>query len=44
MMDTQPRFFDSLLLAGFRYEKLSDHLLEREFRGTNFGIIAIQRR
>ena len=44
MMDTQPRFFDFLTKAGFRYEKLADHLLEREFRGSNFGIIAIQRR
>lgn len=44
MMDTQPRFFDLLSHAGFRYEKLADHLLEREFRGSNFGIIAIQRR
>lgn len=44
MNDTQPVFFDSLTKAGFRYEKLADHLLEKEFRGSNFGIIAIQRR
>ena len=44
MTDTQPAFFDVLTKAGFRYEKLADHLLEKEFRGSNFGIIAIQRR
>mmetsp|Transcript_13406 Transcript_13406/g.29116 ORF Transcript_13406/g.29116 Transcript_13406/m.29116 type:complete len:297 (+) Transcript_13406:52-942(+) len=44
MTDTQPVFFDLLTKAGFRYEKLADHLLEREFRGSNFGIVAIQRR
>lgn len=44
MTDTQPVFFDLLTKTGFRYEKLADHLLEREFRGSNFGIIAIQRR
>ncbi len=44
MTDTQPVFFDLLTEAGFRYEKLADHLLEREFRGSNFGIIAIQKR
>lgn len=43
MTDTQPAFFD-LLTKAFRYEKLADHLLEKEFRGSNFGIIAIQRR
>jgi predicted nicotinamide N-methyase len=43
MTDTQPVFFDLLTEAGFRYEKLADHLLEREFRGSNFGIIAIQK-
>ena len=44
MSDTQPRFFDLLTKSGFRYEKLSDHLLDPEFRGRNFGIIAIQKR
>ncbi|KAL9187974.1 hypothetical protein ACHAXT_006352 [Thalassiosira profunda] len=44
MTDTQPVFFDLLTKAEFRYEKLSDHLLEREFRGGNFGIVAIQKR
>ena len=45
MADTQPVFFDRLTDAGFRYEKLADHLLEREFRGGNsFGLFAIQRR
>ena len=44
MTDTQPVFFDKLTKAGFRYEKLADHLLEKEFRGSNFGLFAIQRR
>lgn len=44
MTDTQPVFFDKLTKAGFRYEKLADHLLEKEFRGSNFGIFVIQRR
>ncbi|KAL3810940.1 hypothetical protein ACHAXA_001113 [Cyclostephanos tholiformis] len=44
MTDTQPAFFELLTASGFRYEKLADHLLEREFRGGNFGIIAIQKR
>ena len=44
MSDTQPRFFYLLTKSGFRYEKLSDHLLDPEFRGRNFGIIAIQKR
>mmetsp|Transcript_23731 Transcript_23731/g.47308 ORF Transcript_23731/g.47308 Transcript_23731/m.47308 type:complete len:346 (-) Transcript_23731:131-1168(-) len=43
MNDTKPKFFDSLLEAGFRYERLADHFMEREFRGKNFGIFAIQR-
>ena len=44
MTDTRPVFFDLLTASGFRYEKLADHLLEREFRGGNFGIVAIQKR
>lgn len=44
MTDTQPVFFDLLTKAGFRYEKLADHLLERQFRGSQFCIMVIQRR
>ena len=44
MTDTQPVFFDLLTQAGFRYERLADHLIEKEFRGVNFSIIAIQKR
>jgi hypothetical protein len=44
MTDTQPIFFARLTDAGFRYEKLADNLLQREYRGGNFGLIAIQRR
>lgn len=44
MNDTQPIFFDLLIQAGFKYERLADHLLESEYRGGSFGIFAIQRR
>lgn len=44
MTDTQPIFFDLLIQAGFKYERLADHLLESEYRGGSFGIFAIQRR
>lgn len=44
MTDTQPVFFDKLTAAGFKYEKLADHLLQKEFRNDSFGIFAIQRR
>lgn len=44
MADTQPAFFDLLHRAGFTYVKLSDHLLEAEFRGTTFGIFVVQKK
>mmetsp|Transcript_16458 Transcript_16458/g.24426 ORF Transcript_16458/g.24426 Transcript_16458/m.24426 type:complete len:294 (-) Transcript_16458:335-1216(-) len=44
MSDTKPQFFTSLVNAGFRYDRLADHLMEPEFRGTTFGLIAIQKR
>mmetsp|Transcript_35649 Transcript_35649/g.72315 ORF Transcript_35649/g.72315 Transcript_35649/m.72315 type:complete len:179 (-) Transcript_35649:1097-1633(-) len=43
MADTKPSFFQSLKKAGFRYERLSDYMLEPEFRGTTFGLFVIQR-
>ena len=43
MQDTKPTFFKSLSDAGFRYERLPDHLMEPEFRGTTFGLFVIQR-
>lgn len=43
MTDTKPSFFQSLKKAGFRYERLSDYMLEPEFRGTTFGLFVIQR-
>ena len=43
MVDTKPSFFDALTKAGFRYDRLSDYLLESEFRGTTFGIFVITR-
>jgi hypothetical protein len=43
MTDTKPSFFHLLDQYGFIYEKLADHLLEPQFRGTTFGIFAIQK-
>ena len=44
MTDTRPKFFDMLREAGFRYERLADHLLEGEFQScTSFGIFVLQR-
>ena len=43
MQDTKPSFFKALSDAGFRYERLPDHLMEPEFRGTTFGLFVIQR-
>lgn len=43
MNDTKPVFFDLLHEAGFRYERLADHLIEPEFRGKVFGLFLIQR-
>ncbi|KAL7474974.1 hypothetical protein ACHAW6_000909 [Cyclotella cf. meneghiniana] len=45
MNDTHPLFFDLLTDAGFRYQRLADHLLESEFMSCgNFGVFAIQKR
>jgi hypothetical protein len=44
MTDTKPIFFTKLLDRGFRYEKLSDSLLEPTFRSNKqFGIFVIQK-
>jgi len=43
MQDTKPSFFTMLSDSGFRYERLPDHLMEPEFRGTTFGLFVIQR-
>jgi hypothetical protein len=44
MTDTKPIFFTKLLDRGFRYEKLSDSLLEATFRSNKqFGIFVIQK-
>lgn len=42
-LDTKPIFFSKLHQAGLRYERLADHLIDPNFRGTNFGIFAIQK-
>jgi predicted nicotinamide N-methyase len=41
MLDTKPIFFHKLHNAGFRYERLADHLIESQFRGQQFGIFVI---
>ena len=44
MTDTRPKFFDLLRKAGFRYERLADHLMEGEFQScTSFGVFVLQR-
>jgi hypothetical protein len=44
MNDTKPAFFHKLREAGFRYERLADHLMDPQFRGNTFGIFVIQKR
>lgn len=44
MQDTKPKFFHRLIEAGFRYERLGDHLMEPQYRGTTFGLFIIQKR
>ncbi len=43
MSDTKPIFFKKLREAGFRYERIPDHLMSEEFRGTTFGLFVIQK-
>ena len=43
MMDTRPKFFHLLRDAGFRYDRLSNHLMEPEFRNNIFGLFVIRR-
>jgi hypothetical protein len=46
MTDTKPIFFRKLIQSKFRYEKLADHLLQPEFRGSGsrqFGIFVVYR-
>lgn len=44
MEDTTPEFFDRLIRDGFVYQKFADHLIEKEYRGKTFAIIAIRMR
>mmetsp|Transcript_26515 Transcript_26515/g.41137 ORF Transcript_26515/g.41137 Transcript_26515/m.41137 type:complete len:108 (+) Transcript_26515:5744-6067(+) len=44
MLDTTPAFFTALDKAGFCFERLADGLLDPQFRGGTFGIIAIQKK
>jgi predicted nicotinamide N-methyase len=41
MSDTKPIFFQKLIAAGLKYERLADHLLEDTFRGKLFGVFVI---
>lgn len=43
MTDTKPIFFQSLREAGFQYERIPDHIMSQEFRGTTFGLFVIQK-
>lgn len=44
MNDTKPKFFTALKQAGFKYDRVADHFYQPEFRGSTFGLIAVQRR
>mmetsp|Transcript_7657 Transcript_7657/g.16616 ORF Transcript_7657/g.16616 Transcript_7657/m.16616 type:complete len:284 (-) Transcript_7657:60-911(-) len=43
MNDTSTEFFSKLSRAGFRYERISDHMLDKKFRGNIFGLFIITR-
>lgn len=42
MMDTDVVFFRRLADAGFTYDRLSDHLMDLEFRGSTFGLFLVR--
>ena len=44
MADTKAVFFELLEKGGFRYEKMADHLMPVDFRGTTFGIFVIRKK
>jgi len=44
MADTRPIFFDMLQRHGFMYLKLSERLVDAEFRGNTFGIFIMKER
>jgi len=44
MIDTKPSFFQALNKAGFTYDRIADHCLAPEFRGTTFGLFVIRRK
>jgi predicted nicotinamide N-methyase len=43
MKDTTPDFFSKLRENGFRYQRVADHLLPVEFRGSTFGLFVLRR-
>ena len=44
MQDTKPSFFEALEAAGFAYDRIADHHMAPEFRGTTFGLFVIQKK
>eukprot|EP00560_Eucampia_antarctica_P003259 CAMPEP_0197840586 /NCGR_PEP_ID=MMETSP1437-20131217/45691_1 /TAXON_ID=49252 ORGANISM="Eucampia antarctica, Strain CCMP1452" /NCGR_SAMPLE_ID=MMETSP1437 /ASSEMBLY_ACC=CAM_ASM_001096 /LENGTH=299 /DNA_ID=CAMNT_0043450217 /DNA_START=455 /DNA_END=1354 /DNA_ORIENTATION=- len=44
MIDTRAKFFQILNQAGFRYDRLADHLMAPEFRNNTFGLFVIQKK
>ncbi|CAK4086679.1 unnamed protein product [Aphanomyces euteiches] len=43
-LDTDMRFFRMLVDAGFEYYKISDELVDPEYRGKDFGLFDIRKR
>ena len=44
MNDTTPAFFHKVHDEGFTYDRLADHLLPLEFRGTTFSVFVVKKR
>ena len=42
MLDTKPRFFKLLKENGFNYERLHENHMPPDFKGTTFGLFAVQ--
>jgi hypothetical protein len=43
MHDTKPSFFSRLRENGFMYDRIPDHAMSGEFRGTTFGLFVIRK-
>jgi hypothetical protein len=44
MHDTTVKFFEQLEARGFVYERLRDCMIDEKFRGTIFGLFAIEKK